>query len=86
MPDCHQAKPEASKGYNAFVQCISRYKHYGFREENEVRIVTLPTFFDQELLKLKEADGAALKPEKERKIRNQNGKSILKVCQIQNMK
>lgn len=71
----NQAQPDASKGYHPFVQCISRYKHYGFQEENEVRIVAIPTVIDEELLKLAEADGVALKPEKERKFR-QNAQSI----------
>lgn len=64
------------KGYKSFVNCITRYKHYGFREENEVRIVALPTVIDQELLKLANADGATLKPAKERKFRKNNGKNI----------
>jgi hypothetical protein len=72
----HQLKIDASKGFLPFVQCISRYKHYGFQEENEVRIVALPTVISKELLKIAEADGAVLKPEKERKFRNQNGKNI----------
>ena len=64
------------KSYLPFVKCISRYKHYGFSEENEVRIVALPTVMDQEYLKLVNSDGGALKPEKERKIRKINGQHI----------
>jgi hypothetical protein len=67
---------DASKGYIPFVNCISRYKHYGFSEENEVRVVALPTVIDQELLKLANADGVTLKPEKERKVRQKNGQRI----------
>lgn len=57
------------KGFYPFVNCISRYKHYGFCEENEVRVVALPTVLDNEYLKLAQNDGAELKPEKERKFR-----------------
>jgi len=67
---------DASKGYIPFVKCISRYKHYGFGEENEVRVVALPAVIDQELLKLANANGATLKPEKERKFRKKNGQHI----------
>lgn len=71
-----QKEVDASKGYIPFVSCISRYKHYGFSEENEVRVVALPTVIDQALLDLAKADGKALKPEKERKFRNKNGQFI----------
>ncbi len=64
------------KGYIPFVNCISRYKHYGFSEENEVRIVVLPTVIDQKLLKLANADGTTLKPEKKRKFRQNNDQRI----------
>lgn len=36
-------KSAVHKCYQPFVGCISRYKHCGFREENEVRIVAMPT-------------------------------------------
>ncbi|MGP8154874.1 MAG: hypothetical protein ACLQBQ_12190 [Smithella sp.] len=49
---------------------ITKYKHYGFSEENEVRMVSLPT-----VLKLA-SEGDTLKPEKERKYRNINGQFI----------
>ncbi len=61
------------KSYVQFVRCISRYKHYGFSEENEVRAVFVPTIIDQELLEIASRDGSILKPEKERKFRNKNG-------------
>lgn len=67
---------EASKGYIPFVKCISRYKHHGFSEENEVRVVALPTVIDEEYLKLAKAKDATLMPEKERKYRSKNEKSI----------
>jgi hypothetical protein len=64
------------KSYFSFVRCISRYKHYGFNEENEVRVVVLPTVIDKEYLKLASRDGAILKPEKERIFRNKNGQLV----------
>jgi hypothetical protein len=67
---------DSSKGYNPFVSCISRYKHYGFREENEVRVVALPTVIDNEIIKLANEDGVTLKPEKERKFRQKNVQHI----------
>lgn len=65
-----------SKSYVPFVNCISRYKHYGFKEENEVRLVALPTVIDQTLINMANSDGHIFKPEKERKYRNQNGQRI----------
>ena len=67
---------DASKGYVPFVSCISRYKHCGFKEENEVRAVVLPTVITQDLLELASRDGATFKPEKERKFRNKNGQLV----------
>lgn len=57
------------KGYYSFVSCISRYKHQGFCEENEVRAVALPTVLNDEYRELANSDGVELKPEKERKFR-----------------
>ena len=67
---------DASQGYVPFVSCISRYKHHGFSEENEVRIVVLPTVIDQTLLELAGANGGTLKPEKERKYRDKNDQRV----------
>ena len=69
-------KADALKGYIPFVNCISRYKHCGFSEENEVRVVVLPAVIDQEFLKLASTDGVILKPEKERKFRKKNGQLV----------
>jgi len=69
-------KVDASKAYDPFVYCISRYKHYGFSEENEVRVVALPTLLDQESLKLATEKGFTFKPEKEIKVRHKNGQLI----------
>ena len=64
------------KSYQPFIRCISRYKHYGFSEENEVRVVVLPTVLDQEILEIASTDGVILKPEKERKFRSKNGQLV----------
>jgi hypothetical protein len=69
-------KADALKGYQPFVNCISRYKHCGFSEENEVRVVVLPTVLDQEFLKLASTESVILKPEKERKFRKKNGQLV----------
>jgi hypothetical protein len=60
---------DSSKGYVPFVTCISRYKHFDFSEEKEVRVVALPTLIDDGITNLAKADGTTLKPEKVRKFR-----------------
>lgn len=67
---------EAEKGFHPFVKCISRYKHYGFSEENEVRVVALPTVIDGEYVKVAKAKDVTLMPEKKKKYRRKKGKSI----------
>jgi len=67
---------DSSRGYIPFVKCISRYKHFGFSEEKEVRVVALPTVFDEEYIKLAKADDAILKPEKMRKYRLKNEQRV----------
>jgi Protein of unknown function (DUF2971) len=67
---------KALKGYREFVNCVSRYKHCGFGEENEVRAVILPTIIDQEYLDLAKTNGVTLKPEKQRKFGEKNGQLI----------
>lgn len=64
------------KGYKPFINCITRYKHYGFKEENEVRIVVLPTIFTKKSLKQASSDETTLKPEKEIKFRYKNEQLI----------
>jgi hypothetical protein len=59
-----------------FVSCISRFKHQGFKEENEVRIYAYPTVHNEEYLKIHKQDKDQLKPEKERKLREGNGERI----------
>lgn len=67
---------EAKKGFHPFVNCISRFKHYGFSEENEVRVVALPTIIDDKYLKLAKTNDVTLMPEKMKKFRRKKGKSI----------
>jgi hypothetical protein len=67
---------EGKKARTPFIKCISRYKHCGFSEENEVRVVVIPTIFDQEYLKLAKTKGVTLKPEKEKKFRDKNGRLV----------
>ena len=67
---------EAEKAYIHFVQCISRYKHRGFSEENEVRVVALPSIMDQRYFELAEKEGIVPPPEKERKFRRKNDQPI----------
>jgi hypothetical protein len=64
------------KAYYPFVNCISRYKHYGFSEENEVRVVAFPTVLDQEDIEFAEAKGVTLQPEKEIRFRKKNGQLV----------
>jgi hypothetical protein len=70
-----QEAPDDAKVSHAFRKCISRYKHCGFKEENEVRIVCFLTIQDEENLRLAKKEGSAL-PEKERIFRTKNGKLI----------
>jgi hypothetical protein len=67
---------DASKAYHPFVRCISRYKHYGFSEENEVRVIALPTIINEEIERLANKDGVKLRPEKEVKIRKKCGQEV----------
>jgi hypothetical protein len=71
-----ESAPDVSHAFEPFVHCISRYKHYGFREENEVRIVVMPTIINNEMLELGKSSGYKFKPQKEIKYRNTNDKHI----------
>ena len=68
---------DSSEGYIPFVSCISRYKHFGFSEENEVRVVALPTLIDDKIIKLAKADSTTLKPEKVRKFRSNKEQRVI---------
>lgn len=70
------AIPDAGKAYPAFVKCITRYKHRGFREENEVRIIAQPARHSKEYLEQFKKEGANPRPDKERKFRDRNGETI----------
>jgi hypothetical protein len=59
-------------GFQPFATCISRYKHHGYCEENEVRIVALPTVVNKEIIELAANDGVTFKPDKERKFREKS--------------
>ncbi len=67
---------DSSKAFHPFVRCISRYKHYGFSEENEVRVIALPTVINDELERRAKADRVRLKPEKEVKFRERGGQRV----------
>jgi len=67
-----QEAPDVPNVFSAFIGCIARYKHHGFKEENEVRIVALPAIYNEEYLRLAKKNGSPLKPEKERKFRTKN--------------
>ena len=72
----HDEAPDGTNAFPSFVKCITRYKHHGFKEENEVRIVCLPTNQNEEYLKLAKKENSTLRPEKERKFRQKNGKLV----------
>lgn len=60
----------------AFLGCISRYKHRGFKEEKEVRIYAYPAVHNESYRSLPIADKDQLKPEKERKFHKRNGENV----------
>jgi hypothetical protein len=68
--------PYADRAFDAFIQCISRYKHRGFKEEHEVRIVSLPTVMNGEFQEVAGDDYCKSKPDKNREFRDQNGNLI----------
>ncbi|HME45628.1 MAG TPA: DUF2971 domain-containing protein [Syntrophorhabdales bacterium] len=71
-----EERAAAVKGYTAFVTCISRYKHCGFSEENEVRAVVLPAIVNRAYTEWAQKNSFTLKPEKERKFRHKNGQLV----------
>ena len=58
--------------FRDFASCMSRYKHRGFKEENEVRICAFPAIRDEK----DGLDKDQLKPEKERTFRTKNGEQV----------
>lgn len=69
-----QEPPDAADAYTSFVQCITRYKHRGFKEEREVRIVAMPVVLDRDYQEIAGDKHCQSKPEKGRKFRDKNGK------------
>jgi hypothetical protein len=69
-----QQEPDAEDAYPAFVQCITRYKHRGFKEEQEVRIVAMPVVLDRNYQEMAGDEHCKSKPEKNREFRDRNGK------------
>ena len=67
---------DSSNGYIPFIKCTTRYKHFGFSEEKEVRVVALPALFNEEYIKMAKETGTILKPEKVRKSRFKNGQRV----------
>ena len=65
-----------TEAITAFISCISRYKHRGFKEENEVRVCDYPAVHDEGCLNLRKSDKDQLKPEKGRKFRKTNGECV----------
>jgi len=65
--------PDATESYPSFVSCTSRYKDRGFKEEQEVRIVALPTILTKEYREIAEDNYCNSRYEKERKFRDANG-------------
>jgi len=63
-----QEAPDGTKACYSFTGCIGRYKHQGFKEENEVRIVCSPMIQNEENLRLAKKKDSTLKPEKKRKF------------------
>ncbi len=69
----NQEPPEAGEAYSSFVQCIARYKHRGFKEEQEVRIVAMPITLDSNYQEMAGEAHCNSKPEKSREFRDKNG-------------
>jgi hypothetical protein len=60
--------------YGSFIRCITRYKHRGFREEQEVRIVATLIPFQKISQETPGYEHLISKSEKERKFRPKNGR------------
>jgi hypothetical protein len=68
--------PDAEQSLPAFVNCITRYKHRGFKEENEVRIVKSPVLFTKEFLEAWKEENHVPTSEKTIRFREKNGIQI----------
>ncbi len=62
--------------YEPFFNCITRLKHRGFYEENEIRLTVLRTVRDQELSRRAGREDVTLAPEKKVKVRDRNGQLV----------
>lgn len=58
---------------SALIEGITRYKHCGFKEENEVRIIAAPTPHDADLQHVAKESNLKPNPEVVRKFRTKNG-------------
>jgi Protein of unknown function (DUF2971) len=59
------------------MQCFTRYKHRGFKEEHEARIVARPLVFpNNEVIDIDDIDFYKSKPEKKREFRDKNGVQV----------
>lgn len=66
---------DATEAYPSFLSCISRYKHWGFKEENEVRIVASRVEPNERYQKRAEAE-SIVRPEKIKEFISKNGTLI----------
>jgi Protein of unknown function (DUF2971) len=65
-----EPQPEGSKAMTATFMCMTRFKHLGFKEEKEVRIVASPIQHTPKIVKHYEERKASLLPPKQIKFRN----------------
>jgi hypothetical protein len=63
-----------AKAYSSFVRCVTRYKHRGFKEEQEFRIVATLIPFHKVSQEIPGYEHLKSKSEKERKFRFKNGR------------
>lgn len=61
--------PDASKAMPALFSCITRYKHRGFEEECEIRLVAAPTIQTQQYIDAHLETNTVLRPSKQIKVR-----------------
>lgn len=62
--------------YAGLLTCVTRYKHQGFKEENEVRLVARLAVLKEAALQYNRENNIVPKPEKERKYREISGEKI----------
>jgi hypothetical protein len=70
----HEQPDNLVEAYEPFVSCITRWKHHGFKEEQEFRIVSMPTVLNREYKETAGENHCNSKPEKKREFRDRNGK------------